>query len=59
MRLSIRSNYKGTIILPELINKAIEGLKGQSGGHDHACGGHIDKEDFKTFVDRLEHLLNK
>jgi len=59
IRMSLRTHYKSKVILPPLVKKAIEGLKGTSGGHDHACGGDIDKEDFKTFVDRLEHLIKK
>lgn len=59
MKMSIRSYHKSKIILPPLVNKAIEGLNGRSGGHDHACGGDIDKEDFKKFIDRLEHLIKK
>lgn len=59
MKMSLRTHYKSKIILPSLINKAVEGLKGNSGGHDHACGGEIDKENFKTFIDRLEHLIKK
>ena len=59
MRMSIRSYHKSKIIIPPLIKKALEGLKGNGGGHDHACGGDIDKEDFKTFVDKLEHLIKK
>ena len=59
VKISLRTHPKSPIILPLLINKAITGLKGVSGGHDHACGGEINKEDFKTFVDRLEHLLKK
>ena len=58
-KISLRTHPKSPIILPPLINKAITGLRGQAGGHDHACGGEINKEDFKTFVDRLEHLLKK
>ena len=57
MRMSIRSNYKGDIILPGLMKKALEGLKGYGGGHDHACGGEINKDDFKIFIDRLENLI--
>src|SRR3989344_1679825 len=59
IRMSLRTHYKSKVILPPLVKKAIEGQKGTSGGHDHACGGDIDKEDFKTFVDRLEHLIKK
>ena len=47
MKMSLRTHYKSKIILPPLVNKAVEGLKGSSGGHDHACGGEMDKEDFK------------
>ena len=57
MRMSIRSNYKGDIILPGLMKKALEGLKGYGGGHDHASAGEINKDDFKIFIDRLEHLI--
>ncbi len=56
MKMSLRSEYRGGIILPSLIKKALEGLKGYAGGHDHACGGKVDKEDFQEFIDRLEHL---
>lgn len=59
MRMSMRTYHKSKIILPPLLEKAIEGLKGNAGGHAHACGGDIDKEDFKTFIDRLEHLIKK
>jgi single-stranded DNA-specific DHH superfamily exonuclease len=58
-KISLRTYHKSKIILPSLIDKAINGLKGVSGGHDHACGGEINKDDFKIFVDRLEHLLKK
>ena len=57
IKMSLRTYQKSRVILPPLINKAINGLRGRSGGHDHACGGEIDKDDFKTFVDNLEHLL--
>jgi len=57
VKISLRTYHKSKIILPPLINKAIKGLRGASGGHDHACGGEINKDDFKEFVDRLEHLL--
>ncbi len=57
MKMSLRSYYKSNIILNPLLNKALDGLKGRAGGHEHACGGEIDKDDFKEFIDRLEHLL--
>ena len=58
-RISLRNYYKSKTSIPKLLKKAIFGLKGYGGGHDHACGGEIYKEDFRTFVDRLEHLLEK
>ena len=57
MKISLRSNHKSNIILPNLIDKALLGLKGYGGGHDHACGGEVESYDFKEFIDRLEHLM--
>jgi single-stranded DNA-specific DHH superfamily exonuclease len=59
VRMSIRTYHKSKVILPPLVKKALEGLNGNGGGHDHACGGDINKEDFKTFIDKFEHLLKK
>lgn len=47
MRVSLRSN---DVILPPLIKKALEGLDGYGGGHDHAVGANVSKNDFQKFV---------
>lgn len=54
VKLSFRS---GKLILPPLIKKALENVKGYGGGHDKACGGNVAKEDFETFMDNLRNQL--
>lgn len=49
--ISVRSH---DLILPEIIKKCLEGLEGYGGGHEHSCGGNINKKDFKTFIERLK-----
>ncbi len=51
MVMSIRSKKTG---LPKLIKKCLEGLDGHGGGHEHACGGNINKKDFKIFIERFK-----
>lgn len=41
----------------DLLQKAMKDLDGYGGGHEHACGGNINSEDFKMFVERLERYL--
>lgn len=52
--LSFRSKK---YVLPELLQKAMSGLEGYCGGHPHACGGSISKEDFQEFISRLKKEL--
>ena len=52
-------DFKGSIrsadfALPLILSKALEGLDGQGGGHEHACGFHIKKQDFIKFKNRIE-----
>ena len=52
-------DFKGSIrsanfALPPILSKALEGLDGQGGGHEHACGFHIKKQDFIKFKNRIE-----
>ncbi|MBS3154958.1 DHH family phosphoesterase [Candidatus Woesearchaeota archaeon] len=54
IKLSIRSKK---LILPPMIEKALVNVKGYGGGHDHACGGNIAKDDFKAFIDNLKNQL--
>lgn len=46
MKCSIRSS---DLILPPIINKALDGVDGYGGGHDHACGACIKVDDFDKF----------
>ncbi len=48
--VSIRSRE---LSLPGVIRGCLEGLDGYGGGHEHACGGNISKNDFRIFVERF------
>lgn len=50
-RCSLRSGPK-TILLP-IVEKALLGIQGYGGGHDHAVGAGIKKEDFARFLDNI------
>ena len=54
MKCSLRS---AKIVLPPLINKAMAGLNGYGGGHEHACGISISKYNFDEFVERLRRAV--
>lgn len=55
LRCSIRSK-KTNILNP--VKKAITGLRATGGGHEHACGANINKEDFEQFVKNLRAEIN-
>ena len=50
-KMSIRSR---TIIIPPLIKKALKGIDGYGGGHEHACGANVPVSDFDKFVEGLK-----
>ena len=52
------TQYKKTAswVLPKL-NKAIEGLDGHGGGHEHACGCNVKKRDWDEFLGRIKEQL--
>ncbi|HLG23898.1 MAG TPA: DHH family phosphoesterase [Candidatus Nanoarchaeia archaeon] len=54
MKCSLRSTE---VILPPLVEKALIGLSGYGGGHEHACGLNVAKEDFDEFVKRLREMI--
>ena len=56
LRCSIRAPQD--IFLPEALQKALEGLQGYGGGHEHACGAGIKKHDFQKFIENLRRELN-
>lgn len=51
MKCSLRSGEG--IELPPILEKALTGVEGYGGGHEHACGAVIKKEDFKQFLENL------
>ena len=55
MKCSLRS---AKIILPPLIEKALAGLDGYGGGHEHACGLNIKTHHFEEFVKRFKEMVS-
>lgn len=55
LRCSLRSGPK-TILAP-LVQKALVGIQGYGGGHEHAVGCGIKKEDFPQFLDNIRREL--
>jgi len=56
MKCSLRSGEG--IELPPLLQKSLSGVEGYGGGHEHACGAVIKKEDFKQFLENLNNELS-
>ena len=54
MKCSLRSIKT---ILPPLVEKALVGLNGYGGGHEHACGMNIKTFDFDEFVRRFRGMI--
>lgn len=54
MKCSIRA---AKISLPDKLQKALFGIHGFGGGHEHACGTVIEKEDFNQFIDNFKREL--
>ena len=55
VRMSLRSK---NILIPPILEKALNGLEGYGGGHEYACGANVKQEDFNEFVDRLRKSIN-
>jgi len=51
MRCSIRTGLH--IDLLQAVKKALIGIEGYGGGHEHACGAAIKKHDFNRFIENL------
>jgi len=54
MKCSLRSQKH---LLPPILEKCLLGLEGYGGGHEHACGTVVKKEDFPEFITRLREEL--
>lgn len=55
MRMSVRCSWAN---LPPMLEKALSGLQGRGGGHEHACGADVAADQFPEFLERLEKLAN-
>ena len=55
MKISIRSTK---MIIPPILEKALQNVEGFGGGHEHACGANVKKKDFKKFIENFKNLLN-
>ena len=56
MKCSLRG---AKIKLAPIVKKALEGVRGYGGGHEHACGACIDVHDFERFVENFREQLKK
>ncbi len=56
VRCSIRSK---DISIPPILKKALVGIRGYGGGHDHACGASIKVDDFNKFVEQFKLAVNE
>ncbi|MBD3313740.1 hypothetical protein GF345_04830 [Candidatus Woesearchaeota archaeon] len=55
IKYSIRSAERN---VPPLLEKALDGIDGFGGGHEHACGAVIKKEDNDRFISQLKKALD-
>jgi len=56
VKISIRS---GKIIIPPILEKALQGIEGFGGGHEHACGANVKKKDFKKFIENFKKQIKQ
>jgi single-stranded DNA-specific DHH superfamily exonuclease len=50
LKLSLRST---DLIIPPVLQKALEGVEGYGGGHEHACGANVKAEQFERFIEQF------
>jgi len=55
MKCSLRSS--GHLSVSKILKKALINIDGYGGGHEHACGACIKKEDFEKFVENTRKEL--
>ena len=54
MKCSLRGSK---ILIPEKLQKALVGLEGYGGGHEHACGLNIKTRNFEEFLKRFREMV--
>ena len=57
MKCSIRNHYENKLKVSYVIKKALKGVDGYGGGHDHACGACIKVESFDIFLEQFKEQL--
>ncbi|MBW2964762.1 DHH family phosphoesterase, partial [Candidatus Woesearchaeota archaeon] len=57
MKCSLRSS--AGINLQKVLEKALVGMDGYGGGHEHACGACVKKHQFEQFVKQLRDAIKK
>ncbi len=55
-KISLRTNNKKGINLIKNSSKIMKDVQGNIGGHEHAMGGNIKKEDFNRFISNLRSI---
>src|SRR3989344_4002626 len=55
-RISFRSSK---INIRKVLEKALVGIEGYAGGHDHACGGAVKTHNFDRFIENVKVLVSK
>ena len=55
-RISFRSSK---INIRKVLEKALVGIEGYAGGHDHACGGAVKTHNFDRFIENVKNLVKK
>ncbi|MBI4141955.1 DHH family phosphoesterase [Candidatus Woesearchaeota archaeon] len=56
VRCSLRSAKQD---IQKILESALIGVQGHGGGHEHACGASIKKEDFEQFVKNIRKEIEK
>lgn len=50
-------SIRGKIDIREILNRAMEGIEGTHGGHEHACGASLSVEDLPKLKENMINLL--
>lgn len=56
-RMSLRTGSDGPILNQGVLEKALDGIEGFGGGHEHACGASVPIEDFDKFIEQLKKAI--
>jgi len=55
----VNISLRGKIDMRILVKKALEGIGGTGGGHEHACGATVQVEDLLKFKDNISRYLGE